>query len=114
MLQISSELKELISKVKEKRLTMEDMAGGTFTISNLGMYDVDIITPIINPPEAAILAIGSTRKETVVSEDDKIVVRPMVTLSLTADHAVMDGIDVMNFFRDLKEILKMPEKFLIE
>ena len=112
LLQISSELKELILKVKEKRISIDDMTGGTFTISNLGMFDVDVITPILNPPEAAILAIGSTRKEAVVSDDDQIVVRPIVTLSLTADHAVMDGIDVMNFFRDLKEIMKMPEKFL--
>mgnify|MGYP000875660317 CR=1 FL=1 len=88
------------------------MTGGTFTISNLGMFDVDIITPIINPPEAAILAIGSTRKEAAVLEDGSIAVRPMTTLSLTADHAVMDGIPAVTFLSAIKDIMKSPHEFL--
>ena len=112
LLQISQELKELAVKVKEKRITSDEMTGGTFTISNLGMFDVDIITPIINPPEAAILAIGATRKEVTVLEDDSIVVRPITTLSLTADHAVIDGIPAVTFLSTIKDIMKNPHEFL--
>lgn len=112
LLQISQELKELSVKVKEKRITSDEMTGGTFTISNLGMFDVDIITPIINPPEAAILAIGATRKEVTVLDDESIVVRPMTTLSLTADHAVMDGIPAVTFLSTIKDIMKNPHEFL--
>jgi pyruvate dehydrogenase E2 component (dihydrolipoamide acetyltransferase) len=112
LIQISQELKEMALKIKEKRATADDMTGGTFTISNLGVYDVDVITPIINPPEAAILAIGTTRKETVVLEDDSIVVRPMTTLSLTVDHCVMDGIPAVAFLSTIKEIMKSPKEFI--
>jgi pyruvate dehydrogenase E2 component (dihydrolipoamide acetyltransferase) len=112
LLQISQELKELAVKVKEKRITTDEMTGGTFTISNLGMFDVDIITPIINPPEAAILAIGATRKEAIVLDDDIIVVKPVTTLSLTADHAVMDGIPAVTFLSTVKDIMKNPHEFL--
>lgn len=112
LLQISQEIKELTVKVKEKRITSDEMTGGTFTISNLGMFDVDIITPIINPPEAAILAIGATRKEATVLDDDIIVVKPVTTLSLTADHAVMDGIPAVTFLSTIKDIMKNPHEFL--
>lgn len=112
LLQISQELKEFSLKVKEKRIEPEDMSGSTFTISNLGMFDVDIVTPIINPPEAAILAVGATRKEVVVLEDDSTAVRPLTTLSLTADHAVMDGIPAVTFLSTIKDIMKNPQEFL--
>ncbi|MCG8484483.1 MAG: 2-oxo acid dehydrogenase subunit E2 [Clostridia bacterium] len=112
LLQISQELKEFSLKVKEKRIQPEDMSGSTFTISNLGMFDVDIVTPIINPPEAAILAVGATRKEVVVLEDDSTAVRPLTTLSLTADHAVMDGIPAVTFLSNIKEIMRNPQEFL--
>lgn len=109
---ISQELKEFTQKIKEKRLSPEDMAGGTFTVSNLGMFDVDVITPIINPPEAAILAIGATRKEVVVLEDGTTAVRPLTTLSLTADHAVMDGLPAVQFLATVKQIMNNPQVYL--
>jgi pyruvate dehydrogenase E2 component (dihydrolipoamide acetyltransferase) len=111
--QISAELKELTQKVKENRLQSEDMTGGTFTISNLGMFDVDVVTAIINPPEAAILAIGATRKEVVVDDDSGTIrTKPMTTLSLTADHRLTDGIPAVKFLKDIKEIMKNPSEFL--
>lgn len=108
LMQISKELKELTVKVMEKRITTDEMSGGTFTISNMGMYEVDIVTPIINPPEAAILAIGCTRKEATVADNDSIVIRPMTTLSLTADHAVTDGIPAVIFLTSIKDIMRNP------
>lgn len=112
VMDISQELKNLVKKIKEKKITSEDMTGGTFTISNMGMFDVDIVTPIINPPEAAILAIGATRKEIVVLEDDSTAVRPITTLSLTADHAVMDGIPAVKFLESINEIMTNPHKYM--
>jgi len=113
VLQISAELKELALKVKENRLQSEDVMGGTFTISNLGMFDVDVVTAIINPPEAAILAIGATRKEVVVDDNSgTICTKPMTTLSLTADHRLIDGIPAVKFLKDIKEIMKNPAGFL--
>lgn len=112
VLEISGELKELSRKIKENRISADDMAGGTFTISNMGMFDVDIVTPIINPPEAAIMAIGATRREAVAEEDGTIGIRPLTTLSLTADHAVMDGLPAVRFIAAIKEIMKNPGPYL--
>ncbi|MCQ1529323.1 dihydrolipoamide acetyltransferase family protein [Lutispora saccharofermentans] len=113
VLDISRELKALAKKIKDKSINSDDMTGGTFTISNLGMFDVDIVTPIINPPEAAILAIGTTRKEVVVSEDGTMAVRPITTLSLTADHAVMDGLPAVRFLTSIKEIMANLNGYLV-
>jgi pyruvate dehydrogenase E2 component (dihydrolipoamide acetyltransferase) len=112
LLQVAAELKELAQMVNEKRITLKDLSGGTFTISNMGMYDVDIVTAIINPPEAAILAVGATRKEVVVEEDGSTVIKPMTTLSLTADHAIIDGIPAVKFLKDIKSILNNPTLLL--
>jgi len=112
LLQISAEVKELSQKIKENRLSPEDMTGGTFTFNNMGLLDVDIVTAIINPPEAAILTIGITRKEVVVEEDNSTSIRPLTTLSLSADHAVMDGVPVISFLSDIKEIMKNPGIYL--
>lgn len=111
--QISAEIKEMSCKVKEGNLSSEDMTGGTFTFSNMGMLDVDVMTPIINPPEAAILAIGSVRKEAVVDEADKIVIRPMVTISLSIDHAILDGFPAAKFLASIKKYMQDPEKLLV-
>jgi pyruvate dehydrogenase E2 component (dihydrolipoamide acetyltransferase) len=112
ILDISRELKDLVQKINDKKITPDEMVGGTFTISNLGMFSVDVVTPIINPPEAAILAIGATRKEVVVMEDGTTAVRPLTTLSLTADHAVMDGIPAVKFLATINEIMTKPHEFL--
>lgn len=112
VVEISKELKDMVQKIKEGCISEEELTGSTFTISNMGMFDVDVITPIINPPEVAILAIGSTRKEVVANEDGSIAVKPLTTLSLTADHSAMDGIPAVKFFVTVKEIMNKPESYL--
>lgn len=110
--EISKELKELIEKVNEGKLDSADLSGGTFTLSNLGMLDIDVMTPIINIPEAAIICIGAIRKELIVEDDDTTKIKPMTTLSLTLDHAVMDGISAAKFLGTLKSIMAKPTEFI--
>lgn len=111
LIEISKELKELIAKVNAGKITPEDFSGGTFTISNLGMFDLDVMTPIINIPEAAILCIGTTRKELVVEDDDSVKIKLMTTLSLTLDHSVMDGIPGAKFLSTFKSIMANPTEY---
>ncbi len=112
VVEISQELKQLSQKVKDGSIGMEEMSGGTFTISNLGMFDVDIITPVINPPESAILAIGATRQEVVVDKEGQMVIKPLTTLCLTADHTLVDGITAVEFLAKIKEVMRSPQIYL--
>jgi pyruvate dehydrogenase E2 component (dihydrolipoyllysine-residue acetyltransferase) len=88
-----------------------DIADATFTISNLGMYKVDAFSAIITPPQAAILAVGSI-SDKVVAVDGKPAVRPMMSLTLSSDHRVADGVRAALFLNDLAEALREPEKYL--
>jgi pyruvate dehydrogenase E2 component (dihydrolipoamide acetyltransferase) len=108
---ISTERQNLSKRARANRLRPEDISGATFTISNLGMYQVDAFTAIINPPQAAILAIGSIT-DRVVAVDGKPAVRPMMTLTLSCDHRVVDGARAAIFLRDLVEYFQKPEKWL--
>lgn len=85
----------------------EDYTGGTFTITNLGMFDIDEFTAIINPPESAILAVGKINRVP-VAEGDNVVIRPIMTLSLTYDHRVIDGAPAAQFLQRIKQILQNP------
>lgn len=96
---------ELGQKAKNNQLVPNDFKGGTFTVSNLGMYDLDSFTAIVNPPEAGILAIGKLAKQPVV-ENDEIIIRPMMQLSLTYDHRIVDGAPAALFLRRVKELLE--------
>ena len=88
-----------------------DYEGGTFTVSNLGMYGVKQFTAIINPPEAAILAVGSIQKMPVVTEENKerIEIRSMMKITLSADHRLIDGVVASNFLNQIKDYLLCPE-----
>jgi pyruvate dehydrogenase E2 component (dihydrolipoamide acetyltransferase) len=109
--EISSTLKDLVEKAKQSKLAKEDLTGGTFTITNLGMYGVDVFMPIINPPETAILGVGRVvEKPTVV--DKQIVTRPMMQLSLTFDHRVVDGAPAAEFLLKVKQIMESPNALL--
>ena len=108
---IASVSKELIEKTKQGRLTKEELTGGTFTITNLGMYEVDIFTPIVNPPETAILGVGRVVERPVVV-DGQIVARPMMQLSLTFDHRVVDGAPAAEFLRKVKQVMESPDTLL--
>lgn len=108
LLEISKELTEMIQKINEQKITADELTGGTFTISNMGMFKVDVMTPIINIPEAAILSIGTIRKELIVENDETIKIKPMTTLSLTLDHAVIDGLPAARFLETYLHIMENP------
>ncbi|ASN04380.1 dihydrolipoamide acetyltransferase family protein [Virgibacillus necropolis] len=104
--------KTLGMKARDNKLTPAEMTGSTFTISNLGMYAIDGFTPIINPPETAILGVGRIIEKPVVV-DDSVVVRPMMVVSLSFDHRVIDGAPAAAFLTELKERLENPYGLLV-
>jgi len=106
--QIVRELKTFRDKAQELRFKTEDLSGGTFTISNLGMYGVDRFRAIINPPQNAILAAGRVTKRPVGLPDDTIALRPMMSLTLTVDHRSMDGIQGAKLLGEIKARLENP------
>jgi pyruvate dehydrogenase E2 component (dihydrolipoamide acetyltransferase) len=97
----------LVGRARENKLRAEDLEGGTFTISNLGMYAVESFTAVLNPPQAAIVAVGAT-EDRVVPAGGETVVRPMVTLTATFDHRAVDGAPAAAFLQTLKESLEDP------
>ena len=109
---IAKQSAELVEKAREGRLTDQDYHDGTFTVSSLGMFDLDDFVAIINPPESAILAVGRIAKTPVVVTDadgsDAIAIRPMCTLSLSYDHRIIDGAEAAKFLRDVKTYLQEP------
>ncbi len=105
--QIGAETRELAERAREKRLTPQEMSGGTFTVSNLGMFGVDAFTAVINPPEAAILAVGATRKD-VVFAGGEVVPRDRMTLTLSVDHRACDGATGAAFLGRLTDLLEHP------
>ena len=104
---ISEEIEALAEKAREGRLAEKELQGGTFTITNLGMYDIDLFTPIINPPEAAILGVGHIRAKPVVFSGD-VVVRQTVKLSLAFDHRLVDGAPAARFLQRIKGLIENP------
>jgi pyruvate dehydrogenase E2 component (dihydrolipoamide acetyltransferase) len=109
LVELTKAIEELASKARENRLTTEDMKGGTFTITNLGMLGVDQFQPIINPPQAAILAVGRISQRP-VAEGEAIIVKPMAALSLAFDHRIVDGAPAARFLGRLREILQTLEE----
>ncbi len=113
---VSEENRDLVDRAKVGRLKPEEYTGGTFSISNLGMFGIDNFTAIINPPEAAILSISSVKKTPVVIEEDgedKIVIRPMMNIQLSVDHRLIDGLLAAQFVGYMKELLENPLKILM-
>ena len=109
--EIAIESKLLVEKAKERRLRRTDYEGGVFTISNLGMYDVEHFSAIINPPESAILAIGSIIKKPVVI-NDQITIRHRIKVTISCDHRVIDGTGAALFLKSLKTNFENPEKII--
>ena len=110
LLQISREIRELSLKARNNELTPENYSGGTFTLSSGGKVEVEIITPIINPPQNAILAIGKIGPKPAV-HGNKLAIRTMTHLCLTHDHRVIDGVPAGQFLGRLKELLEQSEEF---
>ena len=109
---ISKEIKDLGERAKTNKLTPDELTGGTFTISNLGMFGIESFTPIINQPEVAILGVNAIVQEP-VAINGEIVIKPMMNLSLTADHRVVDGAVAAEFMSKLKEYMEKPGLLLL-
>ena len=111
--ELNARLIELAERARENKLKLDDVQGGTFTISNLGMFGIRQFRAVINPPEGAILAVGSVvRRPIVVDEQDRVEVRPILALTLSADHRVIDGIVAARFLSDLVTGLESPSLLL--
>ena len=108
---ISKQRRELTERARAGKLRPADISGGTFTLSNLGMYKVDAFSAIITPPQCAILAVGAIA-DAVVPVDGKPGIRPMMTMTLSSDHRVVDGARAAEFLGDLVNAIREPEKWL--
>ena len=105
--QIATVRADLVGRARDAKLRAEDLEGGTFTISNLGMYDIDQFIAVLNPPQASILAVGSTRDQ-VVPVDGELHVLPVMTMTLTCDHRAVDGATGAEFLRTITSFLEDP------
>jgi len=112
MIEIESSIAELGKKARDGKLTIEDMAGGTFTISNGGVFGSMMGTPIINLPQTAVLGLHATKDRAVVI-NGKVEVRPMMYLALTYDHRLLDGREAVTFLVKIKEYIEDPRKMLL-
>lgn len=110
---ISKTVTDLVTRAKTGRLNPDEFQGGTFSISNLGMFGVPSFDAIINPPQAAILAIGAARKVATFDDDNNIVPRTLLTVTLSSDHRVVDGALAARFLAELKAIVAAPAKLLV-
>ncbi|MCS7087730.1 MAG: 2-oxo acid dehydrogenase subunit E2 [Thermoflexales bacterium] len=108
LLEIAARLNDIAARGRAGQLQLADVQGGTFTISNLGMFAVDRFTAIVNPPQAAILAVGRATKRMIVDDRDQPLVAPVATLTVSADHRIVDGAQVGRFLSDLKQALEHP------
>jgi pyruvate dehydrogenase E2 component (dihydrolipoamide acetyltransferase) len=109
---ISEQIKNLAEKARNNQLTPGELQGGTFTLTNLGNFGVDAFTPIINPPECAILGVGRILKKPIV-HNDEIAIRNMLTLSLTFDHRVVDGAPAAQFLQTVSQYIQNPYLLLV-
>ena len=113
LLQIAKEMRELGDKAHDDKLAMEEISGGTITITNAGVYGATASTPIIAYPQTAILGVHTIQKKPVV-RDDEIVIRPMMNFGLSFDHRVVDGAYAVQFLRKLIEHLEDPQSWLVD
>jgi 2-oxoglutarate dehydrogenase E2 component (dihydrolipoamide succinyltransferase) len=117
MAQVESEIKRLAVKARDGKITVDDMTGGTFTITNGGVFGSLLSTPILNPPQSGILGMHKIEKRAVVVTEggkDAIVIRPMMYVALTYDHRLVDGRQSVTFLVKLKEALEDPTRMLLE
>jgi pyruvate dehydrogenase E2 component (dihydrolipoamide acetyltransferase) len=110
--QLAARSLDLIERARSRRLTKDEMRGGTFTVTNLGSFGIDAFTPVINPPECAVLGIGAIRREPAVVAD-QVVPRDRLTLSLTFDHRIVDGAPAARFLADLRGAIENPAASLV-
>jgi pyruvate dehydrogenase E2 component (dihydrolipoamide acetyltransferase) len=106
--QIAKDARALIEKVRDGKITPPEVSGGTFTVSNLGMYGIDSFTAVINPPQAAILTVGALKKKAVPDERGRVVARDMMSLTLVCDHRILYGADGAEFLARVRTLLESP------
>ena len=106
--QIARDARAVAEKVRDKSITPPELSGATFTVSNLGMYGIEHFTPIINPPQAAILSVGALAKRPAVDDTGRIVARDQMSLSLVCDHRILYEADGAKFLARVKELLEQP------
>lgn len=111
--EIELDINRLGKKARDGKLTMEELTGGTFTITNGGVFGSMLSTPILNPPQSAILGMHRTEKRP-VAENGEVVIRPMMYLAVTYDHRIIDGSDAVRFLVTVKEVLEDPARLLLE
>jgi 2-oxoglutarate dehydrogenase E2 component (dihydrolipoamide succinyltransferase) len=111
--EIELAIADFAGKIKGNRLTIAELEGGTFTISNGGVYGSMLSTPILNPPQSAVLGMHAIQDRPVV-RDGQIVIRPMMYLALSYDHRIIDGREAVNFLKKVKEYIEEPEELLLE
>jgi len=112
LLQIARETADLVARARERKLMPEEYQGATFSVSNLGMFDIDQFTAIINPPEAGILAVGSTIEKPVVV-DGEVAVRRRMRVTMSCDHRVIDGASGARFLRTFRAMLENPLEMML-
>jgi len=110
---VEKELSSLGNKARDGKITLEDMAGGTFTISNGGVFGSMMGTPIINPPQSAILGMHATKNRP-VCVGNKIEARPIMYVALTYDHRIIDGREAVIFLKQIKETIEDPRRILLD
>ena len=110
---IDQAISEFVNKIRNKQLSVAELEGGTFTISNGGVYGSLLSTPILNPPQSAVLGMHAIQERAVV-RDGQIVIRPMMYLALSYDHRIIDGREAVGFLRRIKEYVEEPEELLLE
>ncbi|HEY2600877.1 MAG TPA: dihydrolipoamide acetyltransferase family protein [Thermoleophilaceae bacterium] len=105
---IARDARELIGKVRDGNITPPELSGGTFTVSNLGMYGIETFSAVINPPQAAILAVGALKQKPVVDDSGRIVPRDMMGVTLVCDHRILYGADAAEFLARVRQLLEQP------
>jgi 2-oxoglutarate dehydrogenase E2 component (dihydrolipoamide succinyltransferase) len=111
--EVEINIAELAKRAKENKLKPEELQGGTFTISNGGIYGSMLSTPILNPPQSGILGMHAIQ-ERPVARDGQVVIRPMMYVALTYDHRIVDGREAVTFLKRVKEAIESPARMLIE
>ena len=113
MAEVERQIAELAGRARDRKLELSDLTGGVFTISNGGVFGSLLSTPILNPPQSAILGMHTIQKRP-VAIDDEIVIRPMMYLALSYDHRLVDGRQAVTFLVRIKECIESPERMLLE
>jgi 2-oxoglutarate dehydrogenase E2 component (dihydrolipoamide succinyltransferase) len=112
--EVEKAIADLAKKARDNRITMDDLSGGTFTISNGGIYGSLLSTPILNTPQSGVLGLHKIQKRPVATADDQVAVRPMMYTALSYDHRLIDGREAVGFLVRFKECLEDPERLLLE